>query len=210
LAKDDPGTDVYLSFVDETFGPKAPGSSVVDRIFVEATCTNRDLPSRMHFRQRPDDFELLEPETVGGVACVEPMTPALRPALSRGAQWRLISHLTSNQLSVVGADGGLHALRELLQLYDFSDRRNLIEGVTSVSTERAPGRTRTGAVVGGVKVKVAFDRSKYVGSSAFLLASVLERFFGTEVSINSFSQLVMTDGRREVQWPPRAGEKALL
>ncbi len=147
---------------------------------------------------------------MGGIACVEPMTPTLRPALGRGAQWRLISHLTSNQLSAVGADGGLDALRELLLLYDFADRRNLIEGITAVSTQPVTGRTRTGAVVGGVQVKLAFDRSKYVGSSAFLLASVLERFFGTHVSINSFSQLVMTDGQREVRWPPRAGEKTLL
>jgi type VI secretion system protein ImpG len=130
--------------------------------------------------------------------------------LGRGAQWRLISHLTCNQLSAVGADGGLDALRELLMLYDFGDRRNLIEGITAVGTEPATGRTRTGAVVGGVRVKLAFDRLRYVGSSAFLLASVLERFFGTHVSINSFSQLVMIDGQREVRWPPRAGEKTLL
>ena len=110
----------------------------------------------------------------------------------------------------MGADGGLDALRELLMLYDFADRRNLIEGITAVSTEPVTGRTKSGAVVGGVRVKLAFDRSKYVGSSAFLLASVMERFFGTHVSINSFSQLVMTDGQREVQWPPRAGEKTLL
>jgi type VI secretion system protein ImpG len=210
LAKEDAGTDVYLSFVDETFQPRAPGSSSIERMFVETTCSNRDLPSRMPFQQRPGDFELLEPEPVGGVACVEPMTTTLRPALGRGAQWRMISHLTANQLSAVGADGGLDALRELLMLYDFGDRRNLIEGITAVSTEPVTGRTRTGAVVGGVQVKLAFDRSKYVGSSAFLLAGVLERFFGTQVSINSFSQLVFTDGQREVRWPPRAGEKTLL
>ena len=210
LAKEDQGTEVYLSFVDQGFRTEAPGSSSVERMFVETTCTNRDLPARLHLQQRPGDFELLEPEPVGGVVCVEPMTATLRPALGRDAQWRLISHLTANQLSAVGADGGLDALRELLLLYDFGDRRNLIEGITAVSTKRVTGRTRTGAVVGGVQVTLAFDRSKYVGSSALLLASVMERFFGTHVSINSFSQLVMTDGQREVRWPPRAGEKTLL
>ncbi len=210
LAKEDAGTEVYLAFVDESFQTRAPASSLIERMFVETTCTNRDLPARLNLQQRLGDFELLEPEPVGGVAGVEPMTATLRPALGRGAQWRLISHLTCNQLSAVGADGGLDALRELLMLYDFGDRRNLIEGITAVSTEPVTGRTRSGAVVGGVQVKLAFDRSKYVGSSVFLLASVLERFFGTQVSINSFSQLVMTDGQREVRWPPRAGEQTLL
>jgi type VI secretion system protein ImpG len=210
LATGDQGTEVDLAFVDQHFQPRAPGSATVERMYVETTCTNRDLPARMRFQHRPGDFELLEPEPVGGIACVEPMTEALRPALGRGAQWRLISHLTRNQLSAVGPDGGLAALRELLRLYDFADRRHLIEGITAVSTERVTGRTRSGAIVGGVQVKLAFDRSKYVGSSALLLASVLERFFGTQVSINSFSQLVMTDGQREVRWPPRAGETPLL
>jgi type VI secretion system protein ImpG len=210
MAKEDAGTDVYLSFVDESFETRAPGSSSVERMFIETTCTNRDLPGRIHLQQRSGDFELLEPEPVGGAACVEPMTATLRPALGGRAQWRLISHLTCNQLSAVGADGGLDALRELLLLYDFGDRRNLVEGITAVSTGPVTGRTRTGAVVGGVEVKLSFDRHKYVGSSPFLLASVLERFFGTQVSINSFSQLVMTDGQREVRWPPRAGEKTLL
>ena len=78
LAKEDAGTDVYLSFVDESFQTKAPGSSSVERMFVETTCTNRDLPARLHLQQRPGDLELLEPDPVGGVACVEPMTPTLR------------------------------------------------------------------------------------------------------------------------------------
>jgi type VI secretion system protein ImpG len=42
---------------------------------------------------------------------------------------------------------------------------------------------------------------------------VLERFMGLYVSMNSFSQLVVsTTQRREVleHWPPRAGHKILM
>ena len=65
LAKEDAGTDVYLSFVDESFQTRAPGSSSVERMFVETTCTNRDLPARLHLQQRPGDLELLEPDAGG-------------------------------------------------------------------------------------------------------------------------------------------------
>ena len=46
-----------------------------------------------------------------------------------------------------------------------------------------------------------------------VLASVLERFLGLYVSINSFSQLVARTRQREGilrRWPPRAGERTLL
>ncbi len=42
FGKNDPGTDVYLSFVGPEFRPRAPS---VEAIGVTATCTNRDLPA---------------------------------------------------------------------------------------------------------------------------------------------------------------------
>ncbi|HEU5118075.1 MAG TPA: type VI secretion system baseplate subunit TssF [Isosphaeraceae bacterium] len=45
------------------------------------------------------------------------------------------------------------------------------------------------------------------------MASVLERFLGAYVSINSFSQLVARSKQREgiwKQWPPRCGDRTLL
>ena len=58
-----------------------------------------------------------------------------------------------------------------------------------------------------------FDEGKFVGTGAFLFASVLEKFLGLYASLNSFSQLVaMTKQRKEPlkRWPPRAGEQILL
>jgi len=52
-----------------------------------------------------------------------------------------------------------------------------------------------------------------VGSGAFLLASVLERFFALYASVNSFSQLVIKSSQREGEWrrwAPAAGEQAVL
>jgi type VI secretion system protein ImpG len=52
-----------------------------------------------------------------------------------------------------------------------------------------------------------------VGGGVYLFASVLEHFLALYVSLNSFSQLVVsTAQRREVleQWPPRAGQKILM
>ena len=60
---------------------------------------------------------------------------------------------------------------------------------------------------------VTFDENKYVGSGLFLFASILERFLGQYVSINSFSQLIAkTLQQKEAlkTWPPRNGNRILL
>jgi type VI secretion system protein ImpG len=65
----------------------------------------------------------------------------------------------------------------------------------------------------GTRVQLELDEEQFVGGGVYLFASVLERFMGLYVSMNSFSQLVTTTTqRREVleQWPPRAGHKILM
>jgi type VI secretion system protein ImpG len=213
--KDDPGTEVDLSFVDAGFNPRVPASQMVT---VRATCTNRDLPARLPFGGEQGDFELEGQAPVSRVRCLRRPTRPVRPPLRRGAQWPLISHLALNHLSLVDSDEVAVALRELLRVYDFTDSavtRQQVAGITRVSHRRVAGRAgrKVGAACLGVEVTLEFDESNYVGSGAFLLASVLERFFGLYVSINSFSQLVARTRRREGilrRWPPRAGERTLL
>jgi type VI secretion system protein ImpG len=65
----------------------------------------------------------------------------------------------------------------------------------------------------GTEVTLTFDESAYMGSSAFLLASVLQRFFALYASVNSFSQLVIRSTQREGEWKrwaPVAGEQPVL
>ena len=132
-------------------------------------------------------------------------------------QWRLISHLGLNYLSIV--DGGLNALQEILRLYDFSERpviQRQIAGITRVSSSPQIARvTSENGVVfcQGIRVSAEFDEDQYVGSGMFLLASVLERFYGLYNPINSFSELSVTTRQRKGvlrQWAPRAGEQVLL
>jgi type VI secretion system protein ImpG len=214
----DPGTEVYLSLVDLDFNPNVPP---VETVTVHATCTNRDLPGRLPFGGREGDFEVEEAGPLSRVRCLKKPTPTLRPPLTGGAQWRLISHLTLNPLSIVGREqgGAPDALREILMLYDFMDSpatRKQIGGIRDVRSRpvvrRAGPRIGTG-FVRGVETTVEFDEEQFVGGGIFLLASVLERFLGLYVSVNSFNQLVARSKQREgdvKQWQPRSGEQILL
>ena len=136
--------------------------------------------------------------------------------------WPLISHLTLNHLSISEGREGAEALRSILQLYDFADSEDtqaMIDGITAVDCRRVVGRVdessgETG-FVRGLEVTVKFNEDRFAGNSVFLLASVLERFFGLYVSINSFTRMVAvvsTRNRDRVlkRWACRAGEKILL
>lgn len=208
-------TEVALSFVDSGFNPHVPARS---KITVEATCTNGDLPSRLPFT---DGRLTLDTETTSA-RCLHKPTRSLRPPLRRLAQWRLISALALNHLSLVDSVHGLQALRELLAVHDFAETpatTGFVQGITRVSGEPDTGRTgvRGGSVCRGVRVTVEFNESKYVGNSAFLLASVLDRFFAQYASVNAFTRLAaraQAKGQKPERtmkiWPPRAGERTLL
>lgn len=215
---EDPGTEVYLSLVDAGFNPHVPAA---ETLTAHVTCTNRDLPGELPFGGREGDLEVEGAAPLARVRCLTKPTPTRRPPARRGAQWRLISHLSLNHLSLVadGETGSPEALQEVLYLYDFMDSLATRKQITGIS--RVTGRRvvrRAGARVGagflrGVETTVEFDEEQYVGSGLFLFASVLERFLGLYASVNSFNQLVARSRQREGEmkrWPPRAGEQILL
>jgi len=209
--KNDNGTDVYLSLVDLDFNPALPP---VEMLTLHVTCTNRDQASLLKL---PGEFGEVEPEGIPLVRarCLRRPSAAVRPPARRGLQWRLISHLSLNHLSIV--EKGTEALQEILRLYDFSNDpaiRKQIAGIVGLSSRSCISRvtSATGVVFcRGTDVTVEFDEDQYVGTGVFLLASVLERFLGLYSALNSFSRLTARTGKGVIkQWPPLAGEQILL
>lgn len=209
----DTGTEVYVTLVDTGFRPAAPAT---ETLTVSATCTNRDLPGRLPFGGGRSDFEMEAAAPLSRIHCLTKPRETQRPPLRSGVQWRLISHLALNYLSI--ADGP-HALQEILKLYDFSGSsvvQQQIAGLVGLSSRRIvarPGSMPWNGFCRGVEVTLEFDEDRYVGSGVFLFATVLERFLGLYASLNSFVQLVAFTRQREEalhRWPPRAGHQILL
>jgi type VI secretion system protein ImpG len=212
--RNDEGTDVYVTMVNLSNRPVRPDA---DTLTIRTTCTNRDLPSRLPFGNDLGDFELEGGAAIKKIVALVKPTGTLRPPVGRNAQWRLLSHLSLNYLSLV--DEGKEALQEILKLYNFTDSAysaKQIEGIARIHSTRHFARvvSENGiAFARGARVEMELDEDQFVGGGAFLFASVLERFLSLYVSLNSFSQLVArTRQRKEVlkEWPPRAGRKILL
>lgn len=218
--KDDEGTEVYLTFVDPDFNPRRPTD---ETLTVHATCTNRDLPASLLHDPQFDsgraatteaDFELESHSPVSRVRCLRTPTASYRPASGKSAQWALISQLSLNHLSLADSREGLAALRAILKLHDLARTPATIGQIAGlIGLKGRPVTGRVGrSVCQGIEVSLEFDESHYVGSGVLLLASVLERFLGMYVSINSFSQLVATTRQRGElkRWRPRSGDRTLL
>jgi len=209
--KNDAGTEMFLMLVDTDLNPALPAGEVLS---VRVTCTNREQASRLKFA---GEFGELEAEGVASVRarCIRNPSPAMRPPHRRGLQWRLVSHLSLNHLSIV--EKGKDALQEILRLYDFSNDtsvRRQIAGIAEISSRAALSRVTSDTGVAfcrGTDVTIEFDEQQYVGTGVFLLSSVLERFLGLYSAVNSFSRLTVKTRKGVLKtWPPRSGEQILL
>ena len=142
-------------------------------------------------------------------------------AVAGGAtnRWRLISHLSLNHL-VAGRRVGRRGrpardpaairLRRLV-LDRPADRRSVLGEVERGALHRfAKGHTR-GFAAAWMSTSPLTTRS-YPGTGFYLLASVLEHFFGQYATINSFTRLIARSKQREFwekQWAPRTGNLTL-
>jgi type VI secretion system protein ImpG len=214
---DDDGTEMFVTLVDSNFNPRVPAIEVLN---VRATCSNRDLPGKLAFGGADSDFVIEGTALVSRIRCLTKPTDTIRPPQRRSLQWRLISHLNLNYLSLVNGESGTPlALQEILQLYNFNDSsvtRKQILGIVGIETRKLVRRMgdQIGAgFVRGFETTLTFDEEQYVGSGMYLFAQVLERFLGLYSSLNSFNQLVVRTTQREETvkiFPPRAGEQELI
>lgn len=115
--------------------------------------------------------------------------------------------------------GGPVAFRELLSLLDFADTpvtRQRVTGLTGLDWRRVLRQVSTPEgrlLTRGLEITLHLDEAHYTGSSAFVFASVLERFLAYYTSVNSFTQTVATIKKREEvlkRWQPRAGEGLII
>jgi len=223
------GTDVYLSIVD---GDMAPFRTDLRQLGIRALCTNRHLPIQMAKGVGRTDFTMDVSAPVNAIRILEGPTlprPSLvlagqnpeRPQVTSGRfAWRLISHLSLNYLSLLdtSAETGAEALRDILRLYaDPADRQALkqIDGLRSVRYRPIVRRVEAPGPITfarGLEIMLVFDEAAFAGQGIFVLGAVLEQFFTKYVSLNSFTETVVTTQQRKeiMRWPIQMGTRQML
>jgi type VI secretion system protein ImpG len=210
----DDRSEVHISLVDLSGRPIVPN---LEALTVRVTCTNSDFPAHIPFGSEMGDLELQGVAPVKRITILRKLTDTVHPPLGKDANWRLISHLSLNYLSLV--DEGKDALQNILRLYNFADSPHTekqIQGITGLRSSRRFARviSEHGISFGrGTTVEMELDEDQFVGGGVYLFCSVLEQFFGLYVSMNSFSELIARTVQRKEglkHWQPRAGQRILV
>lgn len=213
VARQSPGYETELSFVDLDFNPVVPATDVVG---VELTCSNRDLPSRLAYGVPGGDLVSEGGSPARRIELLRKPSPSLRFARGRSAHWRLVSHLSLNHLSL--SQSGLPALKEMLRLYDLSASSvsgRQIEAI--VGLEHSPATAwmsgeHFGSVVRGIEIRMTIDEAGFVGTGLAAFVNVMDHFFGLYVHANSFTRFILLssrNGEELVRCDPRSGESIL-
>lgn len=208
-----PGTDMNLVFVDFSFTPHEPSA---ETIYADLLCTNRDLSVHI-----PPGalFQSEDSVPAARIVCLDkPTVPT--PAPTQGeSQWRLISHLSLNHLSLSSDTQGLTALKEILRVYSGIEHEGPVPETESIHgleihpIVRRMGREAWRGFLQGTKITLTLDESLVPNGSTFLFATILNHFFGLYTALNSFTQLEIHSTQREgiwKQWPPVNGAHPLL
>jgi type VI secretion system protein ImpG len=169
------------------------------------------------------DFTLQSGAPYDSIRCIAGPTPPRPSNAIKETAWHLISHLALNYLSLTDNDKehGAAALRQILSLYGDTGDPSIskqISGILSIDSRPVVRRIdldrRTGALVPitfgrGLQLTVSFDELAFKGSGAFLLGGVLDEFFARYVSINSFTETVVSTIQRGeiMRWPARTGKR---
>ena len=214
VAENSPGYETSLSIVDADFDPVQPKTDVLS---LQLTCTNRDLPALMSVGLPSGDLFLEGGSSVRSIKLLRKPSQPYRFDHRRDGQWRLISHLSLNHLSLTAS--GLAAFQEMLALYDLprtAASRRQIEGLLNITqttkTVWMPGQPFA-CFVRGVEVCLTIDESSFVGSGLDVFVRCIDRFLGLYVSLNSFIQLVVVSnrtGEELIRCAPRNGDSILL
>ena len=206
------GTDMMISFVDYNFNPANVNEETV---YARLLCTNRSLADSLAAGS------VLEIE--GGIpvqiTCLEKPTKQYYPPTDGDTQWRLISQLAVNHISLIAGKNGTSALKELLELYDnlteikFTEEIDSITSIEAKEVARQIRRQDWRGFASGVHIDLTMN-SKALGiGGGFLFAAVLNEFFALYSTINSFIELSLKikDQQGEwKRWKPHLGDKFLI
>lgn len=211
------GNEVFISLVDAN---EAPYSEDLRQLGIKTLCSNRDLPLQMPVGGGKSDFSMQKGAPVLNIRCLAGPTKPRPSSANGGTAWHLISHLSLNYLTLVDSNEkeGAAALRSLLKLYGEYSEASIakqVDGLLSVTSKSIVRRINTeGPIVfgRGLEITLNFEEAAFEGSGVFLLGAVMEQFLSRYVSINSFTETVITSTDRGeiIRWPARIGTRETI
>lgn len=181
-----------------------------ESLSLRVTGTNGMLP-RKGLREASLSEIAVSTQSVAGVRNLVSPTLPLYPPTEDRFQWRVLSHLAPNFLSMMNAE----VLRGALALYDWTSdelNRRRLAGILHVSQtliEEVSG----GAVERGVLIEITLDSHAFSGEGdVMLFGELLHRFFEAYAEINLFTKLAIVSlpSQHRTEWSRGKVQRAAL
>jgi len=182
---------------------------------IKLTCCNGALPEKCRegdiCKATSNTSELVEFSNV-----IKPSEFQMSPS-GQSLSWRLLSHLSLNYLSLADTEN----FKSLLSLYIFSSdsgskqeaiNRKKIDGIRDIQVS-ACDRLVKGIAMRGQTIKVTINASHFSSKGdMYLFGLLMDYLFSSFASLNSFTELVMTDETSDetYRFQAKAGARLLI
>lgn len=186
--------ELNYSVISRALEPHATQS---DFISTEILCTNRELPYESY--NKDQNALTLNDSNLARRALM-----LKRPSIpyyfeqNKKEQWRIISHLSLNNLSLMKGDAVSH-IKELLALYNLSKSKenqiiiDTIKNIQFSTTQKLVESKPFPLFVRGLKVEVEVDAEVFRGHSLYIFSQLLTHVFNLKVNMNSFVDVIIVD-----------------
>lgn len=188
---------------------------VPETLSVDLLCTNYRLPESLQIGDIREPTEN-SPELCQFTNISRP-TATVQPPFGSNLQWRLLSHVSLNYMSLADAQN----LKAMLRLYIFPDSRDQaaivannkrVDGILEFTAKEA-NRLSAGSVIRGHELSLTINSQHFASfGDMYLFSCILDFFLASYAGINCYSHCNVTDyntGEKHT-WPIRLGERRLL
>ncbi|WP_353141158.1 type VI secretion system baseplate subunit TssF [Acinetobacter pragensis] len=175
----------------------APQSTQSDFISIELLCSNQDLPYESYNKEQ-NVLTLNDSSLARRALMLKRPNPPYYFEQNKQEQWRIISHLSLNMMSLMNGDGVAH-LKELLELYNLPKSREnqiLIEAIQTLDfelTQKLVDSQPFPLFVRGVKVRLGIHAEIFRGHSIYIFSQLLAQVFNLKVQMNSYVDVTVYD-----------------
>lgn len=175
----------------------APQSTQSDFISIELLCSNQDLPYESYNKEQ-NVLTLNDSSLARRALMLKRPNPPYYFEQNKQEQWRIISHLSLNMMSLMNGDAVAH-LKELLELYNLPKSREnqiLIEAIQTLDFELAQKLVDSQPFplfVRGVKVRLGIQAEVFRGHSIYIFSQLLAQVFNLKVQMNSYVDVAVYD-----------------
>lgn len=206
--------EIFYSILSKNLNPQEIKSDFISSTLL---CSNGNLP----YEAMSMSHQVLNSTSTGLIRrALVLKRPSACYAFSgnKAEQWRLVSHLSLNLMSLM-QDDSVQPIQELLTLYNLPNSQenhlliNSIQQVRFELSHKMMDIKPFPAFVRGLKVSLVMKSEVFRGHSLYLFSQLLSHVFNLKVQMNSFIDLNIIDdqsGQELYQCVQNVGGKKLL